>query len=205
MNRLRRFFHEEYPDVLGLLRHQAAVTVGGMEAFATWSVHGDAARSLAVREAEHTADATRIELLKALSIALTTPVDQEDIYTLSERLDAVINGAKNIVRESEVLGISTDEHTAAMGELALEATRHLVAGLDVLGNKEAHPGEHADAAIKAARRIDRAYRDAIAGLPADVDARKQIQTIEVYRGYLEIAEAAVHVATRTWYALLKAG
>ena len=48
------------------------------------------------------------------------------------------------VRESEVLGVPTDEHTAEMGALALEATQHLVAGLEALGHKQEHPGEHAE-------------------------------------------------------------
>lgn len=191
--------------MLGLLQRQAAVTEQGMQEFAGWSREGDEARGLAVREAEHLADDARVRVLEAVSVALTTPVEQEDVYALSERLDGVLNAAKNAVRESEVLGIPTDEHTAAMGELALEATRHLVAGLEALGQKEEHPGEYADAAIKAARQIEHRYRDAIASLPADADARTQIQTIEVYRRYTEIADAVVGVATRTWYALLKAG
>jgi uncharacterized protein Yka (UPF0111/DUF47 family) len=200
---LRRFFLQEKPDVLGLLNRQAGITHGGMEEFAQWSADGAKERALAVRDAEHSADAARMAVLEALSAALITPVDQEDVYTLSERLDAVLNAAKNTVRESEVLSVPTDRHTAEMGTLALEATRHLVAGLEALGHQQEHPGEHADAAIKAARRIDRAYRHAIDGLPADADARRQIQTTEVYRGYTDIAEAVVHVATRMWYALLK--
>jgi uncharacterized protein Yka (UPF0111/DUF47 family) len=205
MSLLRRYFLREAPDVLGLLRRQGEITLRGMEDFERWCVDGDEAQALAVRDAEHAADAARLDVLRALSAALTTTVDQEDLYTLSERLDTVLNEAKNAVRESEVLGIPPDENTAAMGTLSLEATQHLVAGLDALGEKSEHPGDHADAAVKAARRIDRAYRDAIANLPKDVDPRTQIQTIELYRSYTQIAEAVVHVATRTWYALLKGG
>lgn len=201
---LRRFFLKEVPDVLGLLRKQAEMTLAGMEEFARWSAGGGEKTARAVRDAEHNADASRIELLHALSSALTTPVDQEDVFTLSERLDAVINEAKNAVRESEALGIPPDEHTARMGSLSLEATQSLVAGLNALGKRSERPGEHADAAVKAARRIDRAYRDAIAELPDGVDARTQIQTIELYRSYTQIAEAVDNAATRTWYALLKA-
>ena len=109
MNRLAEWFLPENPDVLGLLNRQATVTLGGMEAFAIWSRGGADDAAQAVRDAERTADDVRRELLRALSKALTTPVDQEDLYWLSERLDTVINGAKNIVRESEVLGVKPDE------------------------------------------------------------------------------------------------
>jgi uncharacterized protein Yka (UPF0111/DUF47 family) len=205
VSRLSEWFLPEEPDVLGLVHRQATVTLGGMEAFASWSTTGDGDVAQAVRDAERTADDVRKELLRALSKALTTPVDQEDLYWLSERLDAVINGAKNIVRESEVLGVPPDEHAAVMGELALEATRALAAGFERLGAKHAHPGEEADAAVKVARRIEHAYRQALAGLPADADPKTLITMRELYRGYEQIAEAVVRVATRIWYAVLKLG
>lgn len=203
MSKLSEWFLPESPDVLGLLHRQATVTLGGMEALARWSETGEADAAQEVRDAERTADDVRKELLRALSKALTTPVDQEDLYWLSERLDTVINGAKNIVRESEVLGVAPDEHAAAMGEHALEAARLLAAGFEQLGAKHAHPGEDADAAVKAARRIERAYRRALADLPADADAKTLITMRELYRGYEQIAEAVVRVATRIWYAVLK--
>jgi uncharacterized protein Yka (UPF0111/DUF47 family) len=205
VSRLSEWFLPEEPDVLGLMHRQATVTLAGMEAFATWSATADEDAAQAVRDAERTADDIRKELLRALSKALTTPVDQEDLYWLSERLDAVINGAKNIVRESEVLGVPPDEHAAVMGELALEATRSLAAGFERLGAKHAHPGEEADAAVKLARRIEHAYRHALAGLPADADPKTLITMRELYRGYGQIAEAVVRVATRIWYAVLKLG
>lgn len=202
---MRNWFLPEVPDVLELLHRQATVTLGGMEAFAIWSRTGADAAAQAVRDAEHTADDVRLELLRALSKALTTPVDQEDLYWLSERLDTVLNRAKNIVRESEVLAVPPDKHAAVMGRHAVEAARLLAAGFEQLGARNAHPGENADAAVKAARRIERAYRHALAGLPADADPKTLITMRELYRGYDQIAEAVVMVATRIWYAVLKLG
>jgi uncharacterized protein Yka (UPF0111/DUF47 family) len=205
VSKLSEWFLPENPDVLGLLHRQATVTLGGMEAFAIWSRTGADDAAQAVRDAERTADDVRRELLRALSKALTTPVDQEDLYWLSERLDTVINGAKNIVRESEVLGVSPDEHAAAMGEHAFEAARLLAAGFEQLGDKRAHPGDNADAAVKAARKIEHAYRHALADLPADADPKTLINKRELYRSYDQIADAVVRVATRIWYAVLKLG
>jgi len=202
---MTRWFLPETPDVLGVLHRQATVTLGGMEAFAIWSRTGADDAAQAVRDAERTADDVRRELLRVLSTALTTPVDQEDLYWLSERLDTVINGAKNIVRESEVLAVPPDEHAAVMGRHAFEAARLLAAGFEQLGVRHAQPGEHADAAVKAARKIERAYRRALADLPAGADPKTLITMRELYRGYDQIAEAVVRVATRIWYAVLKLG
>jgi uncharacterized protein Yka (UPF0111/DUF47 family) len=203
VKRVARWFLHEEPDVLGILRRQAGVTLEGMEAFARWSESGEEAAALLVRDAEHRADEVRRELLEQLSAALTTRVDQEDVYWLSERLDAVINKAKNTVREAEVLGVGPDDHTNVMGASALVAARRLNNSLFQLAVKDAHPGAEADAAVKAARQIEKEYRTAIAALPAQAGAKELVSRREIYRGYTEIADAVVRVATRVWYAVLK--
>ncbi len=199
----RPWFLPREPDVLGAIRRQADVTLGGMKAFDEWSRTGADEMARAVRDAEHEADEIRRELLRELTAALTTPVDQEDLYWLSERLDAVVNQAKNTVREAEALGVPPDAHTAAMGGLALEAGEHLARAFAELGAKNEHPGKSADAAVRAARAIERGYRAAIAALPPDADAKTVVTMREIYRGYAEIADAVVRVATRIWYAVLK--
>ena len=89
------WFLPETPDVLGMLRAQADATVEGLQALVAWAASGgDDAAADDVREAEHTADDRKRELRKALTEAFTTPLDAEDLYTMSERLDAVMNGPR---------------------------------------------------------------------------------------------------------------
>jgi uncharacterized protein Yka (UPF0111/DUF47 family) len=71
-----------------------------MEALVGWANAEDGAAER-VREFEHQADDTKRELRLALTNAFITPIDAEDLYVMSERLDAVLNGAKDTVRESE--------------------------------------------------------------------------------------------------------
>ena len=80
------------PDVLGLLDEQAQVTVAGMRAFASWSSGGDH-DAQEVRDCEHRADDARRALAEALRTVLVCPLEPEDVYTMSERLDVVVNGA----------------------------------------------------------------------------------------------------------------
>jgi len=69
------------PDILGLLRHQLALTVEGMDAFAAWAAAGgDAAAAATVRAREHEADTAKLELRGALLAAFVTPLDPEDLY-----------------------------------------------------------------------------------------------------------------------------
>ena len=108
------WFLPETPDVLGTLAAQADITVAGITAFAAWA-HGDAAQESNVRTAEHGADQVRRELQTQLRHSFSTPIDQEDLYSLSELLDSVMNAAKNIVREADALGIAPDGSAACGG------------------------------------------------------------------------------------------
>lgn len=111
------WFLPETPDVLATLGAQADVTVRGLTAFGAWA-GGARDQQAVVRESEHEADRLRRTLQSQLRRAFSTPMDQEDLYSLSELLDAALNSAKNIVREAEVLAIDPDQQMAdlAAGE-----------------------------------------------------------------------------------------
>ncbi len=130
---MRRWFLPKSADLLGLLARQGEVTIKGMDALAAWS-KGDLLQGTAVRQGEHLADAARREVLKALKDAFVTPISPEDIYEISERLDAVLNAAKNLVRESELLAMGPDPAMAEMADLVALGVRHLVEGIPSLAS-----------------------------------------------------------------------
>ncbi len=204
MSERLRWFLPHHPDVLGLLGKQADVTSRGIAAFARWSATGDRSDAQAVRDAEHDGDDLRHELLQALSTALTTPIEQEDAYALTERIDEVLDRAKDTVRVAQAFEWRANEHTAAMGERIEEATRHLNDAVSSLAKKGRHPGEHAELAIKAARTVEHGLLEAFAALPRDGASWDRTAAIEVYRGYSDIEHALLRVADRTWYAVLRA-
>ena len=204
MSERLRWFLPSSPDVLGLLRNQADVTTRGLEAFARWSTTGSETDARAVRDAEHEGDDLRHEVLQALSSALTTPIEQEDAYALSERIDEVLDRAKDTVRVAQAFEWRPNEHTAAMGARIEEATRHLNDAVACLATKGEHPGDHAELAIKAARSVEHGLLGAFAALPRDGASWDRTAAIEVYRGYSDLEHALLRVADRTWYAVLRA-
>lgn len=197
------WFLPHHPDILGLLRGQADVTYEGIVAFARWSDGAGAEDAQAVRDAEHDADDKRHELLEALTIALTTPIEQEDAYALSERMDHVIDSAKDIVRIAQVLDWRPDAHAAAMGKRAEESARYMRDAIHTLVEKNGHPGEKADLVMKTARRMEHDLLAALAELPRDGDPFARSAALEVYRSYSELSVALGRVGDRTWYAVLK--
>jgi len=193
----------ERPDVLEILRRQAAITIEGMTALSAWA-HGDATASDIVREAEHRADAVKRELRLALRESFITPIGQEDLYILSERLDAVLSSAKDAVREAEVMAIPPDEATMQMTDLLALGVGHVAVAFERLEAHSQDPAtDAADAATKAARGIEKVYRRAMSDLLEVDDLRTVMGRRELYRRFSRIAESLQEVSERVWYAAVK--
>ena len=154
---MRRWFLPETPDLLGLLGRQGAVTVTGMDALVAWS-KGDADKEAEVRACEHEADGARKAVLEAVKHAFVTPISPEDAYELTERLDAVLNVAKNLVREADVLGMRPDAAIAEMADLLALGVRDLVSAFPLLVSHPDRATEFADAAVRRQRAVEHVYR-----------------------------------------------
>lgn len=198
-----RWFLPHRPDVLGLLREQAGVTLAGLEAFALWSRGGDEAAANLVRELEHDGDEKRRALLEALLEALVTPIDQEDVYELSERIDEVLDRAKDTVRTAQALRWTPDPSATEMGENVHASFVHLVDAIGKLGDRHARPQDDAELAVKRARGVEHGLRAGLGALTQAADPWLLASTLAVYRGYSTVAESLLRVADRTWYSVLK--
>jgi uncharacterized protein Yka (UPF0111/DUF47 family) len=198
------WFLPDVPDVLGLLRAQVALTVRGMEAFAAWAAtDGDPAAAGTVRAIEHEADTAKGALRDALRDAFVTPLDPEDVFALSRGIDWILNHAKDAIGESEVMGCPPDAATAAMADLLAQSVRQLDAGVAQLAIRGGDAVDAADAAVKAERHLEKAYRAAMGALAEVEDVRVVMGRQELYRRCSRMGEAAVDVAERLIYAGLK--
>jgi len=191
------------PDLLALLVAQGEVSVAGMAAFDAWSHGGGPDAAASVRSAQHTAYHARRELLAALQAALSSPVDQEDLYVLSERVDRILNRARSAVREAEVLGWTPDKYAADMSEQLAHGTGTLVKGLQVVIKDPEESGRRADAASATVHQVERDYREAMAQLRHVDDLRAVLAAQDMYRSYLGVGDSIVHVADRLWYVVLR--
>ncbi len=203
---VQRLVGRQRPNPLELLSAQADVTARGLHAFATWARSGTDADAQVVRDLEHEADRARDALLRTLLETLSVPIDPEDLYLISERLDAVMNLAKNTVRESQVFECAPDEFVTAIADAALKSVECLGAGLRSLHGNRAHAERRADEAIKAANSIEfhyrRAVRDALDKAGND-DIAATLVRLELYRRSAAIGTALQRVAHRAWFTVLK--
>jgi uncharacterized protein Yka (UPF0111/DUF47 family) len=197
-----RWFLPNSPDVIALLSEQVDVTSEGMTAFRRWAA-GEAACGDDVREAEHQADAVKARVVDTVREAFTTPLEPEDLFELSRGLDEVLNGAKNAVRESEVMQVPPDEAVARMAELLSEGVNHLRLAFQALKSNHGEAASEAALAIKAQRRLERVYRQAMSTLLDSDDLRRVVGYQEMYRRMTSISENLVVVADRVNYSVVK--
>ncbi|HWQ22904.1 MAG TPA: DUF47 family protein [Gaiellaceae bacterium] len=200
--KLHRWFLPEQPDVLAMLRRQLDATREAVDALAAWA-RGDAAQAERIRALEHRGDQHKRELERALTTAFTTPLEPEDLYTLSRGIDWILNLAKDLVRESEVMACPPDPPLAEMCSRLAESVRLLGEAVELLGARSEEATAKANEALRAQRQIEKVYREAMAALVGVDDLREVMSRRELYRRVARIGEAVVEVAERVWYAVVK--
>jgi uncharacterized protein Yka (UPF0111/DUF47 family) len=201
---MRRWFLPESPDLLGLLVEQGDVTVNGMDALIAWS-KGDPSQEAVIQAIEHRGDLASRAVLTAVKRAFVTPVSPEDIYEISERLDAVLTGAKNLIREAELLRVEPDPPMAEMADLVGLGVRDLVRAFPDLASDSDRATECADAAVHHQRALEHVYRRAMSSLLEIDDIHEVSARRELYRRCARIGDRIEGVAHRIWYAVVKEG
>ncbi len=199
---MRRWFLPESPDLLGLLVRQGEVVVRGMDALCGWS-KGDPLQAELMRAIEHEGDVAGRGVLMAVKKAFVTPINPEDIYEISERLDAVLNGAKNLIREAELVCMDPDPPMVEMADLLSLGVRDLVRSFPDLASKPDRATECADAAVRQQRSLEHVYRRAMSALLEIDDIHEVSARRELYRRCARIGDGIEGVAHRIWYAVVK--
>ena len=189
-------------NVVGLLVAQGRVTIEGMEA----SRGGRTGSPEPPRSGRSSTDAddARKAVQREVQAAFVSQISPENAFDLSQRLDEIINAAKNLVREAEVLAMAPDPPISEMAHLALEGVNALVTAIGKLGDSQGAT-EGADVAIKTQRRIERVYRRAMSDLLEVDDLREVMGRRELYRRCVRMGDRINAAADRIWYAVVKEG
>jgi uncharacterized protein len=196
------WFLPESPDVLAMLSRQLDVTKEGVDALVKWA-RGDDSQIAVIRSLEHKGDEHKRELERALTTAFTTPIEPQDLYTLSRGVDWILNQSKDLIRESEVMACPPDEPIAQMCEALADSVHLLCEAVELAGAKAGGATERANAALRAERRVEKVYRDAMAALLDVADLREVTARRELYRRLSRIGEEVVDAAERVWYIVVR--
>lgn len=198
-----RWFLPEEPDVVGLLRSQAAITLEALDGFAAWA-RGDAGAAAAVRAVQPRGDRARRELMRTLRAAFVVPLEPEDVFALSRSIDWILDLACDLVAEAEVMKCEPDAGIAEMARILVDGVRRLDEAVASLGEDGGDPTtERAEAAVESEHELEAAYYRGMAALLDVEDRGRRIALRELYRRSSQIANVVVDVAERLMYAVIK--
>ena len=198
----QRWFLPEMPDMRRLLNAQVAITREGMEGFVAWT-EGDPEAANRVRDAEHRGDEAKRDLLGALRSAFVTELEPEDLFSLSRGIDWILNYARDLINEAEVMRAVPDTGVAEMALLLRDAVEEIGVAVDRLGSEGDAAIAAADAAIRRSRDVEHVYYRGTAALLELDDMQARIAMRELYRRCSRIAAAVIDVAERVVYAVVK--
>jgi len=170
---------------LQLLHDQAATTMDGLEALYNYIKKPNKEGVDNIRTIEKKADEFRRILIFELNKTFITPIDREDIFSLSRSIDDILDYAYSTVTEIELLKVKPTPYMEQIASLLKDAGSEILMAVDQL--KE-HPGvasEHAHRAKALENKIEGIYREALAELFSGAEDIKHVMKIlksrEVYR------------------------
>jgi len=181
-------------DFYKLLSDQAVKTQEGVAALVEFVNNPTKENGVKVSQLEEEADEIRRILIDDLNRTFVTPIDREDIFSLSRTVDDVIDYAETTVEEMLILDIKTDPYIKQIVDILFDASKSVA--LAVKNIKE-HPGvciEHVIKARKSEHKIERLYRQALAELFNTNDVIKILKTREVYRHLSNSADRVASAA-----------
>lgn len=193
----RRLFERVFPKMpnfFALLTEQCehvAHTAGLLVAFMEG---GEPATGDQIRQDEHEADRIKSRNLHTLNEAFATPIDREDLYRAIVNLDEIVNYCKTTVSEMGVLCVSPDKHCLEMAMHIKLGTDALALGFAHLAKEPAAAAGDADSARKAERKVEKAYRRAIAELFQGDDYINMFKRREIYRHLSNAADRMANCA-----------
>ncbi|MBP7422447.1 MAG: DUF47 family protein [Sulfuritalea sp.] len=193
----RRLFERVFPKMpnfFALLTEQCEHVAHTTGLLVEYMESGDPATGDQIRQDEHTADHIKIRNLHTLNEAFSTPIDREDLYRAIIDLDEIVNYCKSTVSEMSVLCLAPDKHCLEMAMHIKLGTDALALGFAHLAKETATAAADADAARKAERKVEKAYRRAIAELFQGDDYINMFKRREIYRHLSNAADRMANCA-----------
>ena len=163
--RTRRLVAARSEPALLLALHQQLQAAHAAAEAAARAVSGDGTAGGARPELdaiEHAGDEARGRFVEALSRALVTPLDREDLFRLSRSIDDVVDNLRDFVREWDLYGATPEPGLAVLLEEVAGVIRILDSAVDGLGDRGTDLAGAALAARKAGNQVRYRYQEEMA-------------------------------------------
>ncbi|MBN1202301.1 MAG: DUF47 family protein [Anaerolineae bacterium] len=193
--RIRQRMQRKPQRFLERLRQQAHLNVEAASAFDRYLDKPSNKNTRHIRELEKNGDEIRRILIDELNRTFVTPIDREDIYTLSRVIDDILDDLWSTVNEMDILNVEPNDILLQMAELLGRGAEEIKLAIDRLPQ---HPGVASAHAIRA-RAIDNQmevlYAEALADLfQAPTDLSNIVMMLKLREIYRHLFHASGRVA-----------
>lgn len=141
-----------------------------------------------IRDYEKEADEIRRIMIDELNRTFVTPIDREDLYSLSRAVDDIIDYAYSTVNEMDMLQVEPNQYLQEMADMLKLGAEEIHLAMERLENHPNVADSHAIRAKGIENRMEELYSTAIADLfknPEDLkDVVNMMKLREIYRHML---------------------
>jgi predicted phosphate transport protein (TIGR00153 family) len=181
-----KLFKRKPDKFLKLLVQQTSLTVKGLECLNIYFDQPGEQTAKALVDVEREADEVRRILIEELMRTFVTPLDREDIFTLSREIDDVLDYAYTTVDEMQILNVSPTSFMKRMGALLYESAGEIELAVERLQDKHLTvASDHCQHAKSLENRVETVYREALADLFKGTKSVKHVVNMlkvrEIYR------------------------
>ena len=185
MNWLKRFLKPKQDNFMALLMQQGEYTIHIVDALQAYLKKQSDKKSVQARTVEKEADELQRILVHELMDTFVTPIDREDIFSLSRALDNFIDYVYDTVEELEIFELEAPEPVIKIADLLHEMANELHMAITQLIDYPGVAQEHARRVKHLENQVEDSYRLSLAALfqgPQDIHQVMEIlKTREVLR------------------------
>lgn len=178
---LRDIFFPERVDFLDMLLKQTESTLKGVRALKRFMEEPNAFNAGIVKEVESETDDIRLEIIKKLNKTFVTPIDREDIFSLSRAIDDIVDYAQRTVEEMLIYKVEPTPKIRKIVDVLVGATEDIYMAVKNLKEKPEKVLEYVIKAKKAENHIEHIYLEALADLFENKDTIYILKMRELYR------------------------
>lgn len=187
-DRVKSIFRRRPNLFITRLIEQSRLVEEGSDALISYMKKPSNKNATLIREYEKQADEVRRIMIDELNRTFVTPIDREDLYSLSRAIDDIIDYAYSTVNEMEMLKVEPNEYLQEMADMLRSGAEEIHLAMMRI---EEHPNvadSHAIRAKAIENRMEELYATAIADLFKNPESLKDVVNMlklrEIYRHML---------------------
>ena len=183
--KIQSYFQRRSDQFIERLNEQSSLGVEATEALQDYMSKPNKRNAQRVRQLEKQADEVRRILIDELNRTFVTPIDREDIYSLSRALDDILDDTWFTINEMDILEVEPNEYLQELAAELQMGAEEIKLAIDRLEQHPAVASTHAIRARSVRNDIETLYAKALADLfrkPKDLDnVIMMLKLREIYR------------------------